>query len=247
MSYKLRSIFYFAIVISLLACVTNQKTTGSSSGNEKTNIAERHIKVYVAPYYKSAKEITEKPYVNVSKVHNNLLSSTNVNDILAVEESIIKNPEMITPMTLMVLSIRMYDVGQRDKSVFWFYAAKNRYFTLSGVLNMSDPSLSQVKQSISAFASLAGPYINSYAFCNIEKQRLAQDKALEWVVKNPYKVIFMTQLPAKDGDRTVNLNKSISSIRTNIQKSEEYFNDPKTMAEFTKKREEKGVNEKFCW
>ena len=30
-------------------------------------------------------------------------------------------------MTMMVLAIRLYDVGLRDDAVFWFYAAKDRY------------------------------------------------------------------------------------------------------------------------
>ena len=37
-------------------------------------------------------------------------------------------------MTLMVLAIRLYDVGGcRDDAVFWFYAAENRYLTLEDV------------------------------------------------------------------------------------------------------------------
>ena len=35
----------------------------------------------------------------------------------------------LTPMTIMVLAIRLYDVGLRDDAVFWFYAAKNRFAT----------------------------------------------------------------------------------------------------------------------
>ena len=44
-------------------------------------------------------------------------------------------------MTMMVLSIRLYDVGLRDDAVFWFYVAKDRYIVLSEVLNVKAPQL----------------------------------------------------------------------------------------------------------
>lgn len=39
-------------------------------------------------------------------------------------------------MAMMVLAIRLYDVGLRDEAVFWFYAAKERYIVMSEVLNV---------------------------------------------------------------------------------------------------------------
>ena len=40
-------------------------------------------------------------------------------------------------MTMMVLAIRLYDVGLRDDAVFWFYVARARYITLEDVLDVS--------------------------------------------------------------------------------------------------------------
>jgi len=37
---------------------------------------------------------------------------------------IVARPEAVTPMTMMVLAIRLYDVGLRDDAVFWFYASR---------------------------------------------------------------------------------------------------------------------------
>ena len=37
---------------------------------------------------------------------------------------IVAKPQVVTPMTMMVLAIRLYDVGLRDDAVFWFYASR---------------------------------------------------------------------------------------------------------------------------
>jgi hypothetical protein len=44
---------------------------------------------------------------------------------------IVAKPQVVTPMTMMVLAIRLYDVGLRDDAVFWFYASKDRFQTLT--------------------------------------------------------------------------------------------------------------------
>ena len=60
------------------------------------------------------------------KQYNDLLSSSRREDILATRDLIVAAPKLVTPMTLMVLAIRLYDVGLRDDAVFWFYAAKDQ-------------------------------------------------------------------------------------------------------------------------
>ena len=75
-------------------------------------------------------------------------------------------------MTLMVLAIRLYDVGLRDDAVFWFYAGEGpvrdagRQWPTS-----SRPQLAQVEDAVKNFAILAGPVINGYAFCDVAKQQ----------------------------------------------------------------------------
>src|SRR4051794_14417691 len=91
----------------------------------------KHIGVYVQPYYESAQSQDSRPRVAVAKKYDELLSSNKKEDIVAARDMIQKEPQLITPMTLMVLAIRLYDVGLRNDSVFWFYVAKDRYATLS--------------------------------------------------------------------------------------------------------------------
>ena len=76
-------------------------------------------------------------------------------------------------MAMMVLAIRLYDVGLRDDAVFWFYAAKERYIVMSEVLDVKTQTLAQADDAMRSFASLAGPIINGYAFCDLAKTNRA--------------------------------------------------------------------------
>lgn len=222
---------------------------GAEGGDNKASETApvKHIGVYVLPYYQSAHSPDGHPTVEVAKAFNAQFASNNKEDILAVRDAIQSQPQLITPMTLMVLAIRLYDVGLRDDAVFWFYVAKNRYITMSDVLNVRSPGLSQVEEAVKGFATLAGPFINSYAFCDLTKQRDASSRAIIWVEQNPYKAMFMEQLPALPGDRSDNLKKSIASLKESALKEQQFLSDPKNQEEFQRKRNEQHVPEKFCW
>jgi hypothetical protein len=207
----------------------------------------KQIDIYVTPFYDSAKTVDGHPTVAVATAFDAQLSSNKREDILAVRDAIQAQSKLITPMTLMVLAIRLYDVGLRDDAVFWFYVAKNRYRTMADVVDMKAASLAQAADAIGAFASLAGPSINSYAFCNLAKQHDEKVKSIAWVEQHPYEAVFMEKLPALPGDRTQNLRKSIESLKDNAQKERQYFNDPKNLEDFNKDRKENHVAEQFCW
>ncbi len=236
-------------VLVLLIAAMIYNMAGAEAGDNKTRdrAPVKHIGVYVLPYYQSAQSPDEHPTVDVAKAFNARFASNNKEDILAVRDAIQSQPQLITPMTLMVLAIRLYDVGLRDDAVFWFYVAKNRYITMSDVLNVRSPGLRQVEEAVKGFATLAGPFINSYAFCDLAKQRDASSKAINWVEQNPYQAIFMEQIPALPGDRSENLKKSIASLKQSAQKEQQYLSDPKNQEEFQRKRNEQHVPEQFCW
>ncbi|MBI2715866.1 MAG: hypothetical protein HYX37_15655 [Rhizobiales bacterium] len=88
----------------------------------------RQVGITVQPFYESARTPGAQPRVAVGKQYNDLLSSNKPEDILAARDLIVATPKLVTPMTLMVLAIRLYDVGLRDDAVFWFYAAKERSY-----------------------------------------------------------------------------------------------------------------------
>jgi hypothetical protein len=157
------------------------------------------------------------------------------------------DPRVVTPMTMMVLAIRLYDVGLRDDAMFWFYAAKARYTTLEDVIDIRTSGLIAPSEAVKSFAVLAGPVINGYAFCDRARQQAANLKAIAWAEAHPYSVLFVTQLAGKQGDRAANLKKSIAEQKTFAERERARFDDAKFAGEFAAARKKNDADEKFCW
>ncbi len=206
----------------------------------------KRVSIYVEPFYNSG-AAGETPKVAVGKAFNALLASGKREDILAAHDLIIAKPGTVTPMTMMVLAIRLYDIGLRDDAVFWFYVAKDRFITLSEVAVPNAPQLAQAEDAIKNFSTLAGPVINGYAFCDLAKQKSIRLKALEWVEANPYEVAFMTQLPARSADRKAALAAAVGNAKANAAKERAYFDDPKTVETYYATRKRNEADAKYCW
>jgi hypothetical protein len=207
----------------------------------------KRIDIYVTPYYEAAKAPGGTPTVAVGKAYATLLASNSREDIIRARDEINKNNSLVTPMTMMVLAIRLYDVGLRDDSVFWFYAAKDRFVTLAVVADVKSRELAQVEDAVKNFAILAGPVINGYAFCDIAKQQEIRARATEWVVDNPYKALFLPQVPALPGDREQNLKRAVAEITQAAAKEREYLATPANVADLKAKRKENDADGKYCW
>lgn len=207
----------------------------------------KHVGIYVTPYYEAAREPGGTPSISVAKTYDARLASNRAEDLRRVRDDIAANNAMLTPMTLMVLAIRLYDVGLRDDAVFWFYAAKNRYFTLEGVADVRAPQLAQVEDAVRNFAALAGPVINGYAFCDVANQQRIAARALQWTIDNPYKALFLPQVPARPGDRAQNLQKTLAGLKANVAKEREYLAKPENVARFKQQRRDNAADQRFCW
>lgn len=207
----------------------------------------RRIAIIVEPYYAAAREANGSPRVAVGKQYDGLLASSRREDILAARDLIVAQPKLVTPMTMMVLAVRLYDLGLRDEAVFWFYAAKDRYIVMSEVLDVRHPGLVQVEDAIRNFSTLAGPIINGYAFCDLAKQKDLHAKAVVWVESNPYHVMFMAQAPALPGERTQNHKRAVANAKERAAKERAYFDDAKTVAAYYETRKRNEADVKFCW
>ena len=207
----------------------------------------RRIAIYVQPYYEAARTPGGASRVAVGQTYDGLLASNNKEDILAAKARIETDPGVVTPMTMMVLAIRLYDVGLRDDALFWFYVAKARYTTLEDVIDIRLSGLIGPSEAVKSFAVLAGPVINGYAFCDRAKQYATNIKAIEWTEKNPYRVLSMSQLTARDGDRAANLKKSIAEQKAYAERERARFGDPKFAEQFAADRKKNGADDKFCW
>ena len=207
----------------------------------------KRVDIYVTPYYEAAQGPGGTPKVAVGKTYDTLLASNNREDIVRARDEINRNNSLVTPMTLMVLAIRLYDVGLRDDAVFWFYAAKDRFVTLAGVSDIKSRELAQVEDAVKNFAILAGPIVNGYAFCDIAKQQELRAKALKWVVDNPYKAMFLPQVPARPGDREQNLRKAVADITQAAAKEREYLAKSANVADLKAKRKQNDADAMYCW
>lgn len=206
----------------------------------------RRVGISVQPYYEAARTLGGAPRVAVGRSFDGLASNKRA-DILTIRDRIVADPKLITPMTLMVLAVRLYDVGLRDDAVFWFYAAKDRFLTLDQVVDVGAGGLAQVEDAVRNFSTLAGPVINGYAFCDIANQQAIRAKALDWVEQNPYAAIFMEQLPAKQSNRQQTLVEAIATLRENAAKETAYLRDAANVAKFRADRARNGTDEKYCW
>ena len=207
----------------------------------------KHIPIYVEPFYSAAPTRTEAPKVGVGGAYSALLASTNRENLDAVVSMIRSKPALTTPMTMMVLAIRLYDFGLRDEAVFWFYAAKDRYATLREVIVPDAPQLAQSADAMNSFNTLAGPFIEGYAFCDIAKRDGLRVKALDWVAAHPYQAIFLEQLAARGADRKALLAAAIAKARENIDNERAYLADPVNLKSLKDNRAKNDMDSKFCW
>jgi len=229
----------------LAACVLAAFLTPSAEGHAAEPVTR--IDIYVEPYYAASRTLADPPVVRVGEPFDALLSSLRPDDIVAARDRVAEQPDRVTPMTMMVLAIRLYDIGRRDDAVFWFYAAKGRYITLASVIDIAAAGLAEVDAAMGAVVQLAGPVINGYAFCDLGRQQEANAAAIDWVEAHPYAVIFMEPVPAPPGDRGERLKTAIAGLRENAAKESAYLADPKNLAAFMAARQENGADAKFCW
>jgi hypothetical protein len=108
---------------------------------------------------------------------------------------VVVDPQLITPMTMMVLVVRLYDIGLPDDTRNTATGAGRR-----GRYERGGARRGRVR----AFTTLAGPVINGYAFCDPPKQVQINDKAIDGVESHPYQAMFIARLPALPGDRQEN-------------------------------------------
>lgn len=207
----------------------------------------RQIGIYVEPFYRSARTPGETPQVKVGSRYDALLASSRREDILAARDAMVADTKTVTPMALMVLAVRLYDVGERDEAVFWFYVAKDRMMIIMEVAVPNASQLVQAVEAIGAFSTLAGPVINGYAFCDLKNQQAIRARALDWVAANPYQVMFMQQLPARGADRVALAAAGLKLARDNAGKERAHFDDEKNRTAFYATRKQNEMETKFCW
>jgi hypothetical protein len=123
------------------------------------------IEVYITPFYNS-----KGPAIEVGSWSQGLSAKSEpelVATISKMKESwnTLRFPEMY------VAAIRLYDLGFRNEATYWFYSAQYRGRLLASLVDrekIGSPGFELV-QAANAFQQLVGPYINGYAFGDMNR------------------------------------------------------------------------------
>jgi len=127
-----------------------------------------HIDVYVTPYYNS-----KGPEVSVGRFSTGLASAKEA-DFLATIAEMKKDWDRLTFPELYVGAVRLFDLGYRKESVYWFYTAQYRGRQFGVLLDQAKMGSIgdrgfELFHAQSAFYQLVGPYINGYAFGDMDE------------------------------------------------------------------------------
>src|SRR5215467_8163611 len=127
-----------------------------------------HIDVYITPYYNS-----KGPTIEVGPFSSGL-AAKNENEFVATIEKMKKSWDTLNFAQTYVAAIRLYDLGYRKESIYWFYSAQYRGRLFATLIDrdkmgsIGDPGF-ELFQAQNAFQQLVGPYINGYAFGDIDQ------------------------------------------------------------------------------
>ncbi len=207
----------------------------------------RQVGIYVLPYYAAGASYADPPKVAVDPAWNQLLQSTKAADIRKVRDAIAAQPEQVRPETMMVLAIRLYDMGLRDDAVFWYYAARDRYVTMDAVLDMRSLKMANVSDTIARFIEAVGPVIDGYAFCDLAHQEEREDRAITWVAAHPYAPLGYVDVPAVVDDRNAGIVGAIAQLRDAATNAKAFMAQPENVKRFAAERARIGADAKYCW
>jgi len=207
----------------------------------------RQLVVYLPPYYAAGDTFAAAPKVAVDPAYDKLLASTSAADIRKVRDAIAAQPDLVKPETMMVLAIRLYDTGQRDDAVFWYYAARDRFLTMDAVLDMRSLQLLKVVEVVESFIHAIAPAMDGYALCDPARHQEREDRAIAWVAAHPYKLLGYSDLPAQSDDRNAALVDAVNKLREASAHNRELLAQPEMLAKLADVRKQSQADTRFCW
>jgi hypothetical protein len=186
------------------------------------------MEIYITPYYHY-----DGPKVSVGR-YSKQLASADAKAILQITNMLKKEKDGLRAEVMYVAAIRLYDLGQKDEAVYWFYTAQYRARVFSAILDKGKigsigSEAFELKQAYNAFNELAGIYINGYAFGDLPKLEKALTKVVGEGKSLPkYREIYPTVgfvpvaiWPEKNEEVSNGLSKFIEYIKTNADSIKE--------------------------
>jgi hypothetical protein len=126
------------------------------------------IEVYVTPFYNS-----KGPVIDVGQFSNGLAAKSESEFVTTISK-MKQSWDNLNFAETYVAAIRLYDLGFRRESIYWFYSAQHRGRLLATLIDqekmgsMGDRGF-ELFHAQNAFQQLVGPYINGYAFGDIDQ------------------------------------------------------------------------------
>jgi hypothetical protein len=150
----------FTAIAVLLGCAS------LAAGQTITDPA--HIDVYITPFYNS-----KGPAIEVGPFSSGL-AAKNETEFVATIAKMKKSWDTLNFPETYVAAIRLYDLGFRKESIYWFYSAQYRGRLFASLIDREKMGSIgnagfELYQAQNAFQQLVGPYINGYAFGDIDQ------------------------------------------------------------------------------
>jgi hypothetical protein len=197
------------------------------------------IEIYVTPYYNS-----KGPVIDVGRFSSGL-AAKGESEFVATISKMKQSWVTLNFPEVYVGAIRLYDLGFRKESIYWFYSAQYRGRLLATLIDqekmgsMGDAGFELV-QAQNAFQQLVGPYINGYAFGDIDQlipiiERVqSEGKVVPDLIKIYPGVTFKPKSQWDAGNK--GLNEGLTKLLMTLKEQE---------ASITQQRIERGMETKF--
>lgn len=226
----MRSCLFFLVFVHLLLGCTTVET---KSDNQEL------VAVYVPPFYHFL-----GPAINVGDYSEGLRSRSR-DRLLATIEEMDKHRDELTPEQMYSASVRLYELGEKDLSVLWFYRA----FYRSQLINLrykersvEDDTTSELISAYSDFHRQIGPYVNGYAGCDIDAWLGVLDKVK---AENAGNLIldssYLKEITASGDQELMGVNQAVSDSMDELSQSIEALRE-----DWQRIRTSSGLDARFC-
>ncbi len=131
-----------------------------------TKQAKDRIHIFVVPFYSS-----DGVDIHVGDFSEKL-GTSDPQQLASLAHEMAQQRDKLTPEQMFVLAIRLYDLGDKDNSVYWFYEAQFRAKLFlktvdSAQVSSGDPTY-ELLMDYDSFTESAGKSINGYAGCDVD-------------------------------------------------------------------------------
>lgn len=177
MNRRISSIMLSSILLTVVVACTAVPPTGLPRADLALTLAPTSspvpteiytpVPIAIAPFYDS-----DGPQINVGE-YSQRLGNTDVDALATLAREMAEQKDALTPQEMYVLAIRLYDLGEKDGAVYWFYEAQFRakLFQLAiepaQMVRVGEPTF-ELTAAYNSFQKLAGDFINGYAGCDMD-------------------------------------------------------------------------------